>query len=127
MRIAAIDARHHLDVQALGNAVADHIAVGKPELRGLAGDELRGTAGALARTDIHVEPDLSVEALLLRDDEAVIRSLIEPVEPHRYLAQIGRARPPGPRDRNRGPRGRKAGGPQKLSSRCRFVSHVLLA
>ncbi len=81
-RILAVDRRHGPDVDAFRHAEADNETVGKAELRRLAGDELRGAAGAFARADVDVETDLAVEALVLRDHEAAVRPLEQPVEPH---------------------------------------------
>ena len=65
-RIAPVDAGDGPDAHALRDAVADHKAVRKSELRRLAGDELRGAAGTLARTEVDVEAGLLVVALVLR-------------------------------------------------------------
>src|SRR5262249_11475961 len=69
-RIAPVDPGDRTDVHSFRDAVADHETVGEPDLRRLAGDQLRGAARALARAELDVEAGLFVEALLLRHHES---------------------------------------------------------
>jgi len=69
--------------------------VGEPDLRRLVGDQLGGIAGAFAGGDRDVESGLTIEALVMRDEETEVWTLIDPIKRHVHRLQwTGGARPP---------------------------------